>query len=405
MKHGTLGSQDNLTLHFFEWPDLGTYFLFHGVGWGVSWPIALLSIAAIVVTWRRRDTEPALAHDRAAAVLWYAVAEATPLKRGGDVERYVVPCAATPRRARGGMDRRAWASRHDRLAGDASPDRAGAEPCSQRRQASLDLLMVPLAAHPLAHRRNRGRHAAASGALARAHGPAPPYELAFVGDRDYHLDGRPARRGDDDAAAQPRRPTTRSRTLERFDVLAFSELDTRRFKDFPRKSRRQLAAYDRLRADFPVVVISANRSTSRADFTIPTSSCAFAPPRAARRPSEYDDRRGVSEVLDATSKLAFTLMALLAWSPIGGQQDADRAEKPKPNKKRVTATLIDVPATPTPRPPAAPSPTPASAPESSAAAAAPATTVETAPRDDGAPRDATRTPRRALRLPSRNASR
>lgn len=92
------------------------------------------------------------------------------------------------------------------------------------------------------------------------------------------------------------------------------------------------------------------------------------------------------------AKLAFTLMALLAWSPIGGQQDADRAEKPKPNKKRVTATLTDVPATPTPRPPPAPSPTPASPPVSSAAAAAPATTVETAPRDNGAPRSDTDTP-------------
>jgi VWFA-related protein len=91
-------------------------------------------------------------------------------------------------------------------------------------------------------------------------------------------------------------------------------------------------------------------------------------------------------------KLAFLVASLLALAPVvAQQQDAD---KPKSNKKRVTATLTDVPATPTPRPPAAPSPTPTAIPESSAAAAAPATAAETAPRNAGdVPRDTETTTR------------
>jgi hypothetical protein len=253
MRHGTLGSHDSLTLYFFEWPDLGAYFLFHGVGWGVSWPIALLSIAAIVVAWRRRDTDPALAMTAAAAVIWYAVAEATPLKRGGDVERYVLPCAPLlAALAAGWMTR--WRRPDNRLAGDAS----NTAPEWSRLvtvAASLGLLMVPLL-HTLlltAAIEDDTRRQAARW-LAR-NGPAPPYQLAFVGDRDYHLDGallegvtmtRLRNQGD-------RQPD--GATLEQFDVLAFSELDSRRFEDFPRQSRRQLAAFDRLRADFPVVVM------------------------------------------------------------------------------------------------------------------------------------------------------
>ncbi len=62
-------------------------------------------MVAIVVAWRRRrGTEPWLLMVAAAAVVWYVVAEATPLKRGGDVERYVLPCAPLSGRAGGGLD-------------------------------------------------------------------------------------------------------------------------------------------------------------------------------------------------------------------------------------------------------------------------------------------------------------
>jgi VWFA-related protein len=98
-----------------------------------------------------------------------------------------------------------------------------------------------------------------------------------------------------------------------------------------------------------------------------------------------------------TRKFAFTLVALLAFGPIAAQQqDADRPSK---NKKHVRATLLDVPATPTPpatsaptaAPPpaatprptaAAPSSAPSTAPRTSEpAAAAPATSAEAAPSD------------------------
>jgi hypothetical protein len=251
MRHGMLGGYDRLTLYFFEWPDLGAYFLLHGLGWGMSWPIVLLSIVAIVVAWRHRRADPALLVVAAAAVVWYAVAEATPLKRGGDVERYVVPCAPLLAALAAG-----WMTRWRR------PGRAGsgASVAAGWGQITtiaigLGLLLIPLL-HTLfltAGIADDTRRQAAR--WLEQHGPTPPYELAYLGDREYHLDGA-ALGGVTMTRLRGRGSTDRDRAaVDRSAVLVFSELDSRRFEDFPRKSRQQLAAYDRLRADFPVVVM------------------------------------------------------------------------------------------------------------------------------------------------------
>ena len=183
-------------------------------------------------------------------MVWYLVAEATPLKRGGDVERYVVPCAPLLAALAAG-----WTTRWRRS------DRAGSSvaPTVQTGRlaaiaAGLGLLLIPLV-HTLlltAGIEDDTRRQAAR--WLEQHGPKPPYELAYVGDREYHLDGTTL--GDVTMTRlRGRGSNDRDRAaLERSAVLALSELDSRRFEDFPRKSRRMLAAYEALRADFPVVM-------------------------------------------------------------------------------------------------------------------------------------------------------
>jgi hypothetical protein len=248
MRHGVLGSQDGLTLYFFEWPDLGTYFLVHGLGWGVSWPIVVLAIAAIMVAWRLRKIEPALAWTAAAAVLWYAAAEATPLKRGGDVERYVMPCVPLFAALAAG-----WTTRWRR------PEQVQAEAPAEARGLAAIVIGIALLSIPLAHSllltaglADDTRTQAAR--WLEQHGPEPPYEIAFIGQREYHLDS-PESSAITMTRLRSRGSSDRDRAaVERSTVLALSELETRRFEDFPRKSRRQLAALERLRAGFPVVV-------------------------------------------------------------------------------------------------------------------------------------------------------
>ena len=182
MRHGTIGGYDRLTLYFFEWPDLGTYFLFHGVGWGNSWPIALLAMVAIVVAWRRRGTEPRPLMVAAAAVVWYVVAEATPLKRGGDIERYVLPCAPLLAALGGGVGRTRRRRDRSRSGSSVAPD------LSERGDSQRFAGRARPPPHPAACARllltagieDDTRRQAARWLERR--GPKPPYELAYVGD-------------------------------------------------------------------------------------------------------------------------------------------------------------------------------------------------------------------------------
>jgi hypothetical protein len=273
MKHGTLGGYDGLTLHFFEWPDLGAYFLVHGLGWGLSWPITVLAILGIVVAWRRRKSDPALAMAAAAAVLWYAVAEATPLKRGGDVERYVVPCAPLYAALAAG-----WTTRWRR--GSAAISRGPATSA-----AAVALLAIPLLHSLLLAAAIADDTRLQAGRWLEQHGPTPPYELAYVGDREYQVDA--------DGLGAVTMTRLRSRgandrdraALERSTVLAFSELDIRRFEDFPRKSRAQLAALDRAREGFPVAVYFRKPFYLKGGFHNPTIELRLRA-GAGRQPSE-----------------------------------------------------------------------------------------------------------------------
>ncbi len=140
------------------------------------------------------------------------------------------------------------------------------------------------------------------------HGPKPPYELAYVGDREYHLDGTTL--GDVTMTRlRGRGSSDRDRAaLERSAVLALSELDSRRFEDFPRKSRRMLAAYEALRADFPVVMTFRKPFYLKGGFHNPDIELRLRAVTGSLRTSEYHDGRGVlvkhdpREVLHATKK-------------------------------------------------------------------------------------------------------
>jgi hypothetical protein len=240
MRHGTVGGWDNLTLYAWEWPDLGGFFLFHGLGWGNSWPIAILGIAALVVTWRRRRANDlALGMVAISAVLWYAIAEATPLKRGGDVERYVVPCAALF-----AVMAASWFADGASLLTDAR----------LRAAVAGALLIVPLAHSVLLAAAIDDDTRREAALWLRDNGPPAPYEIVFFGDDAYRIDARmlhdpqwirlrPVPRAEDEAAA-----------LATAEVVTFSELEIARYEKFPKGSRRALAVRDRFRAAFPVLL-------------------------------------------------------------------------------------------------------------------------------------------------------
>jgi hypothetical protein len=238
MRHGTVGGWDNLTLYVWEWPDLGGFFLFHGLGWGNSWPVAILGIAALVVTWRRRrDTDLALGTVAISALLWYAIAEATPLKRGGDVERYIMPCAALFI-----VMAASWFADGSSLLSNARAKAAVA--CA--------LVAVPLA-HSLLLTSAIDDDTRREAALwLRDHGPPEPYQIVFFGDEAYRIDARmlddpqwirlrPVPLAEDEAAA-----------LADAEAVTFSELEIGRYEKFPKGSKRALAVRDRFRAAFPV---------------------------------------------------------------------------------------------------------------------------------------------------------
>ncbi|MCE5231021.1 glycosyltransferase family 39 protein [bacterium] len=75
-------------------PDLGFFFLFHGINWGLGWPLAALGICGVIRGIRARRTHPVMWLAAMVALLWYFSAELTTLKRAPDCERYVLPCIA-----------------------------------------------------------------------------------------------------------------------------------------------------------------------------------------------------------------------------------------------------------------------------------------------------------------------
>ena len=239
MQHGTIGGRDRLTLYVWEWPDLGGFFLFHGLGWGNTWPIAILGIAALVVAWRRRRTNDlALGMVAISAVLWYAVAEATPLKRGGDVERYILPCSVL----------------FVVMAASWFGDGNSVFSSERVKAVAACMLLLVALAHSLLLTSAIDDDTRRMAALwLRDNGPPAPYEIVYFGDDAYRLDGgllpdphwirmgylpRP----EDDAA------------IEGAEVVTFSELELGRYEKFPKHSQRQLAARERLRAAFPVLL-------------------------------------------------------------------------------------------------------------------------------------------------------
>lgn len=72
--------------------DLGTFFLFHGINWGLGWPLAIVAIWAVVRAILSRRMQPAARLVALVALVWYFTADMTTLKRAPDVERYVIPC-------------------------------------------------------------------------------------------------------------------------------------------------------------------------------------------------------------------------------------------------------------------------------------------------------------------------
>lgn len=249
LEHGILGGQSSTNLFVFEWPDLGFYFLFNGLGWGLSWPLALLATAAIAVAIRRRARDPVLAWTAAAAILWYAVAELTPLKRGADVERYVLPCVPLWAAVAAG-----WVSQWRPLP---QPGTGLARDRPRRVAAALApaLLLLPLA-HSLALAVGIGKDTRRLAARWLAeNGPSPPYQVAYLGPPAYQLEGALLERVTMKRVWIPFRHDQDRDQLERSAVLTVSELENRRHQAFPLRSGKQTAARDRMRADFPVAVV------------------------------------------------------------------------------------------------------------------------------------------------------
>lgn len=90
-RHGTI---NNISprLMIWQWPDLGTWYLFRSIGPGLSWPVAILGLAGLGLAIARRRQEPDLFLLSVTALLWYGAIELSPIKRGVDVERYALPC-------------------------------------------------------------------------------------------------------------------------------------------------------------------------------------------------------------------------------------------------------------------------------------------------------------------------
>lgn len=81
------------TLRFWQWPDLGFYFLVVAIAPGIGVP---LTLAGLWGAWRviaNRAAERNAFMVLLCGVMWYVIAELTPLKRGTGIERYALPCA------------------------------------------------------------------------------------------------------------------------------------------------------------------------------------------------------------------------------------------------------------------------------------------------------------------------
>jgi hypothetical protein len=231
-------------LFFVQWPDLGFYFLFHGLGWGLSWPLTLLGCVGIVLGWRARKERPDIGWTAIAAVTWYVVAELTPLKRGGDAERYVLPCVPL------------WGIMAAGVIACWRPARAWRWRLSPAAWRWAPLLLV----FPLAH------SVALSASIAddtrqqaarwlAANGPRPPYTIVTIGDITYHLDASLVPGATMTYITGSLKKPANKKAFDQAAVLTLSSLDTGRYENFSLHSKLPLRQLAELRAGFPVVKV------------------------------------------------------------------------------------------------------------------------------------------------------
>lgn len=89
------GSQSGLTdapLPIYHRRDLGTFFIFNGINWGLGWPLTIVGLWATARAVRLRRAQPAVWLVALMTIVWYFCSELTTLKRAPNSERYILPC-------------------------------------------------------------------------------------------------------------------------------------------------------------------------------------------------------------------------------------------------------------------------------------------------------------------------
>jgi len=87
------------------------------------------------------------------------------------------------------------------------------------------------------------------------HGPAPPYRIAYFGYLPYQLEAERLPGVTMTMLANAMSSEQKRAALDGAAVLTFSELDHRRYQDFPGVSGSQLDARERMRAEFPIEMV------------------------------------------------------------------------------------------------------------------------------------------------------
>lgn len=259
VKRGSLEEWNDVAMPFYRWPDLGLYFLFHGINWGLGWPLAVIAAWGIACAVRRRGSRPCMWIIALMALAWYAMAELTTLKPNPDSERYIVPCIPP-------------------LAVLAAGVVMGARASYWRVLGWCFVAVMAVQSLALSHSiRDDTRKMAAR--WIRQIEPKP-CAIACVGRIDaYRFDRQPLK-GYRIAVVTQEKPKLRIRLsgADKNEVLVISHFVTDRFERFRGHNRKIKRDLERLRAMFPYAVIFKKPWYARMGFHNPVIEVRFKHP-------------------------------------------------------------------------------------------------------------------------------
>lgn len=238
LHHGTAAPWKP-TLKLWQWPDLGFYFLVTTIAPGLGIPLTLAGLWGAWLAWRDRRSTPDHLVVAACCLLFYFIAELTPLKRGTGVERYALPAAALliPLAL---LALRELAARG--IAGSAG------------RYAALIVLLLalPLAQSVLVSERiDRDTRREAQKWL-NTHAPRGNFRMGYLSQL-YMPDW--ARRGELVLCDIMLPEEEFEKSIEGCSAFAMSSFFNDRYENFPRLSPSEVARIDLVRRQFPYAIV------------------------------------------------------------------------------------------------------------------------------------------------------